>query len=381
MIELKPIYEEALRACAPGALIARVKDGSYPRAVVAIGKCAGALLDGFGEHDAAFVAIPRGYPRPRSAPERIVFEGGHPHMTHDSFVAGKALLDFTHAHDEITFLISGGGSACVEWAVEPFSERELIDVNARLIRSGIPIGEINCVRKHLSAIKGGRLAARLRRSVTLVYSDVSTGALADVASGPSVPDPTTREQAHAILRRIGVTIDVNDETPKTIATSEMHLIADNGTLRSAAANVVRERGGTPVMWDAQIESNVADAAAALANAAKKLQRDEVLIAGGEPTVIERGEGKGGRCSELAVRFAVHAHSMRVRALFGSSDGVDGNSGAAAVLVDLPVAFDREFAERELARSNSMAVVGAIGSTIPSHATGNNLRDLYLLACS
>src|SRR5579859_2911048 len=114
VIELKPVYEEALRACAPDALIARVKDGNYPRAVVAIGKCAGALLDGFGENDAAFAVIPRGYPRPRS-PRVTVLEGGHPQMTHDSFVAGKALREFTQAHDEITFLISGGGSACVEW--------------------------------------------------------------------------------------------------------------------------------------------------------------------------------------------------------------------------------------------------------------------------
>src|SRR5207244_4381616 len=105
---------------------------------------------------------------------------------------------------EILFLISGGGSACVEQPLKPwFGERDLIDVNDKLVASGLKIGDINCVRKHLSAIKGGRLAARVKRSVTLVYSDVSTGALADVASGPTIADATTKDDAIAIVRKLG----------------------------------------------------------------------------------------------------------------------------------------------------------------------------------
>ena len=379
-MSLETIYGRAIRACAPDALIRRVVRDDFPRSVVAIGKCAGALLDGFGPFDDAFVAVPKGYPRPGDR-RAVVVEGGHPQMTADSFRAGKALLEFVAAHDAITFLVSGGGSACVDSPLEGFSERDLIDANARLIRSGAAIGEINAVRKHLSAIKGGRLAAGLRRSVTLIYSDVSTGAFADVASGPSLADPTTVEQASAIARKAGIALTIRVETPKEIANSEVQLIADNRTLTSAAATIAGERGYSPVLLDEQIESDVADAAKTLADGARNLRTRAMLVAGGEPTVVQHGEGKGGRCSELAVRFALAANDLRVHALFGSSDGVDGNSGAAAVLIDLPASFDRSAADRELARSNSMAVIESLGRALPLRPTGNNLRDLYLLACS
>ena len=351
MIELKTIYDQALQACTPDVLIRRVMREDFPRAVVAIGKCAGALLDGFGGFDAAFVAIPKGYPRPHR--DATVHEGGHPEMTPDSFAAGKALLEFVDAHDAITFLVSGGGSACVEWPLEPFTEREVIDLNARLIRSGKSIHDINAERKRVSAIKGGRLAARVKRSVTLVYSDVSTGALDDVASGPSI-DPS--------------------------AGREVHLIADNRTLVNAAATIAQQNGFTPLTWKEQIETDVQDAADALSRAAATLKSGEVVIAGGEPTVVQRGEGKGGRCSELAVRFAL-ACDRAITALFGSSDGVDGNSGSAGVMLRLPARIDRGFAAEQLQRSNSMAVVERIGTAVPLCPTGNNLRDLYLLACS
>lgn len=379
-MNLETLYVRAIQACAPDALIRRVIRDDVPRSVVAIGKCAGALLDGFGEFDRAFVVVPKGYPRPahRGA---AVFEGGHPQMTADSFRAGMALLDFVAAQDAVTFLISGGGSACVEWPLEPFSQSDLVDANAALLRSGAAIGEINAVRKHLSAIKGGRLAARLRRSVTLIYSDVSTGAFADVASGPSVADPTTKEQASAIARRAGIALNIDVETPKRMENSEVHLIADNRTLTAAAATIAKEMACSPVLVDHQIETDVADAAEMLADAVRSLRTHEVLIAGGEPTVVQRGDGKGGRCSELAVRFALAANDVEIDALFGSSDGVDGNSGAAAVMIQLPSSMDRGAAERALAQSNSMAVIEAHGRAIPLRPTGNNLRDLYLLACS
>ena len=102
--------------------------------------------------------------------------------------------------------------------------------------------------------------------------------------------------------------------------------------------------------------------------------------GREPTVEIRGDGKGGRCCELAVRVSLAA-AKPMAALFGSSDGVDGNSGVAGFRVSLPVQFDRAAAERELARSNSLAVAASIGTPLPMRPSGNNLRDLYLLARS
>jgi len=309
---------------------------------VAIGKCAGALLDGVAHHVRdAFVAIPANYRRPTTRAQIEI--GGHPDYTDASFDAGDELLRFVDAHHDLLFLISGGGSACVEVPAPGFTREQLREENARLIASGLPIGAINAKRKSMSAIKGGKLAQRVRgRCVTLVYSDVSTGALGDVASGPTIP-----------------------------GSDEVALIADNTTLVRAAA-----RRGAHVI-ERQIEGDVDDAARLLLDA---LREFDFVVAGGEPTVAVRGDGKGGRCCELAVRVALHA-DMPLEALFGSSDGVDGNSGIAGVAIRLPVPFDRADAERELARSNSLAVATRIGQPIRIPAAGNNLRDLYLLARS
>jgi glycerate 2-kinase len=343
---LRDIYIQTLADCAPDRLVRRVLRDDMPRDVVSIGKCAGALLDGIADHVRdAFVAVPRGYRLPRTNADVAV--GGHPHYTDASFEAGERLLRFVDAHDDLLVLVSGGGSACVEVPAPGFAREQLVRENARLIASGLPIGEINAARRKMSAIKGGKLAARVRgRCVTLVYSDVSTGALADVASGPTIP-----------------------------GSDEVHLIADNSTLVRAAAELLPRA----VVIDRQIEGDVDTAARFLV---EQWRDHDIVIAGGEPTVVTRGDGKGGRCIELAVRVALHAGSdLRGEALFGSSDGVDGNSGVAGVAIRLPAPIDRAAAERELARSNSLAVAEAAGQTIMIPEAGNNLRDLYLLARS
>ena len=381
-MDLEAIYQRTLEACAPERLVARVLEPEMPRDVVAIGKCAGALLDGLRDVGDAFVTIPKGYREPKRKAE--VHRGGHPQITEASFAAGRALLDFVDGHENILFLISGGGSACVEVPLTQwFHEEEVADTNHRLLDSGAPIGEMNCVRKHLSAIKGGRLAARVRgSSVTLIYSDVSSGALADVASGPTLADPTTKDEAIAILERIGgfdrIIEKLRDapETVKRIDRGHAKLIADNDTLTKTAASIA----ASAIRCEHQIESDVAEAASELLRRASELKRGQVLVAGGEPTVAVRGDGKGGRCCELAVRAALEA-TEPMDALFTSSDGVDGNSGVAGFRVSLPVQFDRAAARRELARSNSLAVAASIGKPLATAPSGNNLRDLYLLARS
>lgn len=396
MIDLESIYLETLARCAPERIVRNVITADAPRNVAAIGKCAGALLDGVAEMReivSAFVAIPEGYRLPSAAPLHMAI-GGHPNMTGASFEAGRQLIDFVDSHHDILFLISGGGSACVEQPLAPwFSERDLIEVNARLLAAGISIGEVNTVRKHLSAIKGGRLGSRVHgRCTTMIYSDVSSGALADVASGLTLADRTSNDEAAQILERIGgsdsVVARLRDpslpETPKQ-RTGAVTMIADNGTLTSVAAAVVRERGFRAVRRREQIETDVGSAADVLIAEAKKLRPGEILVAGGEPTVMIRGEGRGGRCSELAVRFALAAGQpalMDVTALFGSSDGLDGNSGAAGVFLPrIPTGLERETIEQSLRKSDSFAVASALGRPIIIPPTGNNLRDLFLLARS
>jgi len=342
-VNLKHVWLTTLERCAPERLVRQHVDAGMPRNVVAIGKCAGGLLDGVAEvHEieSAFVAIPDGYRLPRT--DADVYPGGHPHMTRASFDAGRALLQFVDAHDDILFLVSGGGSACVEVPLAPHTEEELIETNARLVASGMPIGAINAERARLSAIKGGRLGARVRgRAVTLVYSDVSSGNLRDVASGPS---------------------DRN-----------LILVADNGTLTATAAQLIGDR---TVRWSGQIECDVADAAQQIANKARTLRAGEILVAGGEPTVVVRGDGRGGRCSELAVRFAMQSGC---EALFASSDGVDGNSGAAGVYLPRRGQAESSSWTEALAVSNSFRIAAQVGEPIMIAPTGNNLRDLFLVA--
>lgn len=352
MLDLELIYAETLRRCAPDVLLTQFLRPDLPRNVVAIGKCAASLLDGFAAAlpvESAFVAVPAGYPLPRTRAQ--VMPGGHPQMDRSSFRAGAELVRFVDAHDDVTFLISGGGSACVEVPLAPWTEEELMRENARLVASGLAIAEINAARKRMSAIKGGRLAERVRgRHATLVYSDVSTGDLASVASGPSIS-----------------------------RSSRPILIADNGTLISIAASIVAAHHRRAVRWQGQVESDVAVAASDFARRAEALHDDEVLVAGGEPTVVVRGPGRGGRCSELAVRFALEAGNGKFTALFGSSDGVDGNSGTAGFRIDLPTPFDRGEAEDALRASDSLRPASKIGRPIIMPPTGNNLRDLYLVA--
>lgn len=355
-MDLKEIYLTALARSAPDLLVQSAIDPSMPRNVVSIGKCAAALLDGAAraiEIADAIAALPEGYPQPAS-PARVVV-GGHPDMTPASFAAGRALVEFVETHRDVLFLVSGGGSACAEVAMRPFSEDDVAARNRELVASGASIGEINAARRAMSAIKGGRLGDRVRgHKITLVYSDVATGALHDVASGPTI-------------RRA----------------DEAMLIADNNTLVEIAAAAVREQGrrvrflggaGTPL----QLESDVAVAAKQLAELARTLAPGEVLVAGGEPTVVRTGSGRGGRCSELAIRFALESGGAWP-ALFGSSDGVDGSSGSAGVLVHAGRVPDRARVAEALAESDSASVVAQVGEPIMIAPTGNNLRDLFLVA--
>jgi glycerate 2-kinase len=257
-------------------------------------------------------------------------------MTAASFAAGRALLDFVDAHRDILFLISGGGSACVEVPLPSHTEDELARANAVLIASGLPIQEINRRRAALSAIKGGRLRDRVKgRAVTLIYSDVSTGRGEDVASGP---------------------------------TGGGTVIADNTTLVTTAASMLE---GATVVRE-QVECDVAEAAQMLATTPGRF-----IVAGGEPTVTVTGAGRGGRCSELAVRFAMLSTA---EALFASSDGVDGNSGAAGVYLPPRKTLGGGPAwEAAIHESDTARIAAQIGEPIMIAAAGNNLRDLFFVA--
>jgi glycerate 2-kinase len=412
--ELRAIFRGTLELTDPRRLVRsalrRLPLSPDPVDVVALGKSAVTLLAGVVETHAvrrAFSAIPAGYDVdlqcawPAAVPLEIAV-GTHPALSNDSFDAGRRLLEFVDsAAKPVLFLVSGGASATVEQPLDGFNPDELLEVNGLLVRSGLPIKSINCVRKHLSAIKGGRLASRSgSSSFTLILSDVSTGCFTDVGSGPTVADASTNRDAADILlslqsdvcSRLAARL-VGGSVPETIKSLPGHLaelIGDNGTLVRSARFAASASGFEVRMAPAQIETDVATAALDLVAEARRLGVRELYVAGGEPTVRVTGHGRGGRATELAVRFAIEMAAARppIRledfcALFAGSDGVDGNAGAAGFMVfpeRLPLAGLRpEEIEGSLRDSNSRAIAERIGEPIIIPPTGNNLRDLFLLA--
>jgi glycerate 2-kinase len=294
------------------------------------------------------VAVARqGYGRPtRFIP---MIEAGHPIPNAAGLEVAERALKLAEGagpHDLVLVLLSGGASA--NW-IAPVSGLSLADkqaVTRSLLRSGANIGEINTVRKHLSRIKGGRLARRAQpaRVITLAISDVPGDDPAVIGSGPTVPDPTTLADARAIVARyrldlpktvMDVLADPKNETPKpadlAFAATEFKLIARPADAFRAAADVVRASGYEPVLLGDRIEGEARVVAAEHALLAKALQKEgrrAVILSGGELTVTIRGQGRGGPNQEYALALAIALQGASgIAALAGDTDGTDGGAGA------------------------------------------------------
>ncbi|MEQ8666877.1 MAG: glycerate kinase [Rhodospirillales bacterium] len=270
--------------------------------------------------------------------------------------AAKRILDIARSlgpDDVMLCLVSGGGSALLAAPAEGLTLADKQEVNRALLKSGANIGEMNCVRKHLSLIKGGRLAAAAHpaRVISLLISDVPGDDPSVIASGPTVPDETTYADARAILEKYGiepsaavrkVLTEEPDETPKAddprLAGAETKLVALPQASLEAAARVAAEAGYTPhILGDAlEGEARVLGAEhAALAERAKTGKGDiagkVAIISGGETTVVVRGNGRGGRNSEYALAMAIALDGAEgIHAIACDTDGVDGseeNAGA------------------------------------------------------
>jgi len=300
------------------------------------------LLDG--------LAVTRlGYGRPtRRIP---MIEAGHPVPDAAGLAAAEralALADGASASDCVLVLISGGASA--NW-IAPAPGLTLADkqaVTRALLRSGAAIDEMNAVRKHLSRIKGGRLArhAHPARLVTLAISDVPGDDPAVIGSGPTVPDPTTLADARAVLERHRIEVpepvrralaDPANESPKPgdaiFAGSEFHIIARPADAFRAAEAAVRDAGLECIFLGDDIEGEAREVALAHAQLARQLQaqgRRAVILSGGELTVTMRGGGRGGRCQEYALALALALEGTSgISALAADTDGTDGGDGSAA----------------------------------------------------
>jgi glycerate 2-kinase len=322
--------------------------------VLAAGKAAGSMAEVAESVYAGIDALTgvavarRGYGRPLK--RMAMIEAGHPIPDAAGIEGAERALKLAEgadANDLVLVLLSGGASA--NW-IAPVAGVSLADKQAltrALLRSGANIGEINAVRKHLSRIKGGRLAraAHPASVLTLAISDVPGDDPAVIGSGPTVPDPTTLADARAIVARYRLDVpdavtralaEPGNESPKpgdpAFASSAFKLIARPADAFRAAEQAVRAAGFEPVMLGDRIEGEARTVASDHAARALELQREgrrSVLLSGGELTVTMRGKGRGGPNQEYALALAVALKGASgIAALAGDTDGTDGGAGSA-----------------------------------------------------
>ncbi len=337
--------------------------------------------------------------------ERIeIVEAAHPVPDEAGLRAARRMLDVVRGlrpEDTVLCLISGGGSSLLPLPQEGLTLEDKQAINRALLASGATISEMNCVRRHLSAIKGGRLAAACHpaRVVTLLLSDVPGDRPMDIASGPTAADPTTCADALAIARRYGIALpaaaqaalesgaaeSVKPGDPR-LARAEVRMIATPEMALEAAAAVAREAGYAPYILGDAIEGEARDVgkvhAGIALHAAERAQPFAppcVLLSGGETTVTLRGQGRGGRNVEclLSLAIALDGHP-RIHALMGDTDGVDGAEEIAGALVDphtLSRAWDLGVKPVDaLADNDGHGFFQALGASVVTGPTRTNVND-------
>jgi glycerate 2-kinase len=416
----RPFLEDLFRAAVAAAHPASCLEAHLPPPpgagrliVLAAGKAAGSMTEVAERHYLEVLDLPEsrlaglavtrhGYARPtRVLP---VIEAGHPvpdQASLDAAAKTLALADAAQERDLVLVLMSGGASANWIAPAPGLALAEKQAVTRALLKSGAAIGEMNTVRKHLSRIKGGRLAAHAHpaRVVTLAISDVPGDDPAVIGSGPTVPDPSTLADARAIVERrhldlppaaVRALSDPANESPKPgdaiFARTEYRLVARPADAFRAVQAKVAAAGWEPIFLGDRVEGEAREVAAAHALLARDIQaegRRAVILSGGELTVTLAGRGRGGPNQEYALALAVAlAGASGIAALAGDTDGTDGGGGnaddPAGALIDAttlaraagrgldPAAF--------LADNDSTGFFTRLGDLLTPGPTATNIND-------
>jgi len=355
--------------------------------------------------------------RPQGVPQRIeIVEASHPVPDKAGLEASQRILSLTQGlteDDLVLCLISGGGSALLTAPADGLRLEDKQRINQELLNSGASIGEMNCVRKHLSRIKGGRLAAACKpaRVVTLTISDVPGDDPSVIASGPTVPDASTCLDAWNILQRYGIALPPKVEadlkvgvleTPKPSAEwdlNSVHLIATPLQSLEAAAQIARDAGLNAYVLSDELEGEsreVGKVHAALARAAARgvgpFQKPCVILSGGETTVTIRPQvpstpkGRGGRAGEFCLGLAAALQAQKnVWALAADTDGIDGvenNAGALVTPDTLKRANEKGMqATSYLDRNDAYSFFDGLQDLVvtgPTHTNVNDFRAILVL---
>ncbi|MGB5743288.1 MAG: glycerate kinase [Sedimenticolaceae bacterium] len=404
---LRRLFDAAVDAASPATCLpAHLPAPPRGRTVViGAGKAAAAMARAVEDHwqgELSGIVVTR-YGHGVACRQIEVVEAAHPVPDAAGRDAAVRILERVQGlgeDDLVLCLISGGGSSLLALPAPGLALEDKQAVNKALLRSGANIGEMNCVRKHLSAIKGGRLAAACApaRVVTLMISDVPGDDPAVIASGPTVADPTSNADALAILDKYAINEPAAviqhlrttpDETPKPgdprlAGATAVMLTTPQDSLQAAAA-VAEQHGIRPVILG-DLEGEARDVALVHAGIARQIARYDqpaavpcVLISGGETTVTVRGQGRGGRNAEflLALAVALDGHPG-IHAIAGDTDGIDGTEDNAGCILT-PDTLERARraglnAKAELANNNGYGFFQAIGDLIVTGPTRTNVND-------
>lgn len=339
--------------------------------------------------------------------ERIaVLPGDHPVPTDRSVDSTRRVMSVARdagPDDLVLALVTGGGSALLVSPAGDVTLSALRAVTDELLASGAPIDDINAVRKHLSTVKGGYLAEKIHpaASVSLIFSDVVGNDLGTVASGPTVPDRTTYDDALAVLEAYDIdTPAVVDEHLRTGATGALpetpsgddpvfdsathHVLADNMTAVEAAASAAESRGYTPVILSTRVRGEAREAAKSHAAVAEECRATgnpvappAAIISGGETTVTGPGSGTGGPNQEFAVSGALELSDPDTILAAVDTDGIDGNSDVAGGLVDHETAATIDTATSALDTHETTRALREADAAVETGPTGTNVNDLRI----
>ncbi len=402
---LKELFHVAVAASHPAQTLPHYlpKDTTAKALVIGAGKGAAAMAKVFEAHWQGPVRglVVTRYEHGEYCQHIEVIEAAHPVPDAQGSLAAErtlALIDSAAPDEQIFCLLSGGGSSLLSLPVTGITLAQKQAINKALLKCGASIDEINCVRKHLSAIKGGKLALRAgkRPITTFAISDVPNDSPDVIASGPTVADPSTREQALNIMRKYSIDMPDNltqwlhnpaSETPKTLTNSTYQLIATPIDALNAASEFAKAQGITPLVLGDSIEGEACEVAKVFAGIAKFTAKHQqplptpcVILSGGETTVTVKGEGRGGRNAEFLLSLF---HELKgqagIYALACDTDGIDGTEDNAGALFD-PSDYAKAQAlalnsAQYLANNDGYSFFEHLNRLIITQPTRTNVNDL------
>ena len=390
---MRALLEESFRAAVAAADPLKILAPHLPAPprgrifVVAAGKAAASMalaVEKYFPSEVEGIAITRyghGLPTRRI---RVV-EAGHPVPDEAGEAAAREVLKKVSElgkDDLLLALLSGGGSSLLSLPAAGVSMAELKALTAQLLKSGAPIQEMNTVRKHLSAIAGGRLAAASKAPVlALIISDVTGDEPTHIASGPCAPDATTIEDAKAVLAKYGIDFrGTFSETPKPgdaiFSKATNNVIATAHRSLEAAAEVFRREGIRPVILGDTITGEAREVGRAMAQLARRTDGPAALISGGECTVTLQGAiGRGGRCSEFLLSLGIELEgTANVWAIAADTDGIDGSEDNAGAILTPDSMKRNPDAKTLLAKHDSYGFFSALGDLVTTGPTRTNVND-------